>query len=100
MHLENENKLAGLEVQVKVMARYGIISLGKKLTHNCLSQLRNINEYLVLRWQRPPTATKSINHWGPGGTSGATPQLVLQSVLLRAPSQAPEDCLARPIAPT
>ena len=29
--------LAGLQVQVTVMASYGIISLGKKLTHNCLS---------------------------------------------------------------
>ena len=40
--------LAGLQVQVTVMASYGIIFLGKKLTHNCLSRLRSINEYLVI----------------------------------------------------
>ena len=27
-----------------------IISLGKKLTHNCLTLLRNINEYLIFDW--------------------------------------------------
>ena len=27
-----------------------VISLGKKFTHNCLSRLRNINEYLVFDW--------------------------------------------------
>ena len=26
---------------------FGVISLGKKLTHICLSQLRSINEYLA-----------------------------------------------------
>ena len=52
MHLENENirDLAGLQVQVTVMVSYGIISLSKKLTHNCFSQLRSINEYLVIDW--------------------------------------------------
>ena len=39
--------LAKLQVQVTVMASYGILSLGKKLTRNCLSRLRSINEYLV-----------------------------------------------------
>ena len=29
----------GLQVQVTVMAIYGKLSLGKKLTHNCLSRL-------------------------------------------------------------
>ena len=42
--------LAGLQVQVTVMVRYGIISLSKKLTHNCFSRLRSINEYLVIDW--------------------------------------------------
>ena len=42
--------LAGLQVQVTVMASYGIISLAKKLIHNCLSRLRSINEYLVFDW--------------------------------------------------
>ena len=41
---------AGLQVQVTVMASYGIIFLGKKPTHNCLSRLRSINEYLVIDW--------------------------------------------------
>ena len=50
--MENENirDLAGLQVQVTVMASYGIISLSKKLTHNCFSQLESINEYLVIDW--------------------------------------------------
>ena len=42
--------LAGLQVQVTVMTTYGIISLGKKLTHNCLSRLGSINEYLIIDW--------------------------------------------------
>ena len=52
MHLENENirDLAGLQVQVTVMVSYDIISLSKKLTHNCFSRLRSINEYLVIDW--------------------------------------------------
>ena len=66
--------LAGLQIQVTAMASYGIISLGKKLTHNCLSRLRSINEYLVFDW---------------GG----------KDLRLRAPGQAPGDCLAQPIAP-
>ena len=52
MYLENENirDLAGLQVQVTVMASYGIISLSKKLRHNCLSVLRCVNEYLCIDW--------------------------------------------------
>ena len=52
MHLEKENirDLAGLQVQVTVMASYGVISLSKKLTDNCFSRLRSINEYLVIDW--------------------------------------------------
>ena len=52
MYLENENirDLAGLQAQVTVMVSYGIISLSKKLTHNCFSQLRSINECLVIDW--------------------------------------------------
>ena len=38
------------------MASYGIISLSKKLTHICFSQLRNINEYLVIDWGKRPSA--------------------------------------------
>ena len=66
-------ELAGLQVQVTVMENYGIISLGKKLTHNCLSRLRSINEYLIFDWgqAKAPTVTKSISHWGPGETSVA-----------------------------
>ena len=50
--MENENiqDLAGLQVQVTVMASYGITSLSKKLAHNCFSRLRSINEYLVIDW--------------------------------------------------
>jgi hypothetical protein len=29
---------------------FRVISLGKKLTHTCLSGLRSINEYLVFDW--------------------------------------------------
>ena len=55
-----------------MMASYGIISLGKKLTHNCLSRLRSImSTWSSTGVARPPTATKSITHWGLGGTSGA-----------------------------
>ena len=41
MHFENENSrdLAGLLVQVSVMASYGIISISKKLIHHCSSRL-------------------------------------------------------------
>ena len=45
--METSGTLQGLQVQVTVMASYGIIFLGKKLRHNCLSRLRSINEYLV-----------------------------------------------------
>ena len=47
------------------MASYGIISLCKKLTHNCLSRLRSINEYLVIDWgdlQRPLNSKKLVSH--------------------------------------
>ena len=47
---ENIQDFAGLQVQVTVMASYGIISLSKKLTHNCFSLLRSINEYMVIDW--------------------------------------------------
>ena len=52
MHLKNENlwDLAGMQVQVILMANYGIISLSKKLTHNCFSRLSSLNEYLVIDW--------------------------------------------------
>ena len=39
-----------LQVQVTVMASYHIILLCKELTHNFLSRLRSINEYLVFDW--------------------------------------------------
>ena len=81
------------------MASYGIISLGKKLTHNCLSRLRSINEYLVFDWggkglrlRQSPSATEvRVELRMP------TPQLASQSA--GAPGQAPGDCLAWPIAP-
>ena len=37
---------------------------------------------------KAPTATNSISHWGPNGTSGLTPQLSSESVLLREANQA------------
>ena len=40
----------GLQVQVTVMASFGIISLSKKLTHICFSRLKSLNEYLVIDW--------------------------------------------------
>ena len=90
-----------MQAQVTVMASYGIISLGKKLTHNCLSRLRSINEYLVIDWggkglrlRQSPSATGVRV-----GLRVPTPQLASQSLRLRAPGQAPGDCLARPIAP-
>ena len=55
------------------MAGYGIIFLGKKLTQDCLSGLRSINEYMAidlggkgLQLRQSPSATG-----GPGGTCGA-----------------------------
>ena len=98
MHFENENfqDLAGLQVQVTVMASYGIIFLGKKLTHNCLSRLGSINEYLVIDWDGKDLRLRQ----SPSATGVrvrlrvSTPQLASQSVLLRAPGQAPGDCLA------
>ena len=36
------------QVQVTVMASYGIIFLSKKLTHIFFSELRSINAYLVI----------------------------------------------------
>ena len=59
---------------------FGVISLGKKLTYICLSQLRSISEYLALAGG-DKTAGRSISGvqvglWVP------TPQLALQSVLL------------------
>ena len=52
------------------MGAFGVISLGKKLTHICLSQLRSINEYLASAGGGKTTDC-SICLWGPGGTSGA-----------------------------
>ena len=49
---------------------FGVISLGKKLTHICLSRLRSINEYLALAGGGKTTGC-SICLWRPGGTSGA-----------------------------
>ena len=47
-----------------------------------------------LRLRQSPSATGvRVGLWVP------TPQLALQSVLLRAPGQAPGDCLAQHIAP-
>ena len=86
VRLENENirDFPGLQVQVTVMASYGIISLGKKLTHSCLSRLRSINEYLVfdqggkgLRLRQIPSATGVQV-----GLRVPTPWLALQSVVL------------------
>ena len=45
LHLENGN-VQDAEV-VGLRASTSIISLGRKFTHNCLSRLRSINEYLV-----------------------------------------------------
>ena len=71
--MENRNirDLAGLQVLVTIMASYGIIFWSKKLT--VATRLKNINEYLVIDWGGsgfPPTATKFISQWGPGGTTG------------------------------
>ena len=38
------------DFRFKSIASYGIISFGKKLSLNCLSRLRSINEYLVFDW--------------------------------------------------
>ena len=94
--------LQGCRVKVTVMVSYGIISLGKKkLTHNCLTRLGSINEYLVFDWggkglqlRQSPSATGVRV-----GLRVPTPQLASQSVLLRAPGQAPGDCLAWTITP-
>ena len=93
--------LAGLQVQVTVMVSYGINSLGKKRTHFWLSRLRSINEYLVFDWgNKDLRLRKSTSATGVQvGLRVPTPQLASQLVLLRAPGQAPGDCLAWPIAP-
>ena len=50
--LENENiqDLAGLRIEVTVMASYGIISLCNELPHSCFSVLTSMNEYPVIDW--------------------------------------------------
>ena len=48
LHLENGNIL-DVEV-IDSPTSTNVISLGKKFTHNCLSRLRSINEYLVFDW--------------------------------------------------
>ena len=48
LHLENGN-MRDVEV-VGLQMSTDVISLGKKFTHNCLSQLRSILEYLVFDW--------------------------------------------------
>ena len=49
---------------------FGVNSLGKKLTHICLSRLRSINEYLASAVGGKTTGC-SICLWDPGGISGA-----------------------------
>ena len=36
------------QVQVTVMASYGLVFLNKKLTHICFSPLRSINDYVII----------------------------------------------------
>ena len=48
LHFENSN-IRDIEV-VGSWTSTDVISLGKKFTHNCLSRLRSINEYLVFDW--------------------------------------------------
>ena len=48
LHFENSN-IRDIEV-VGSWTSTDVISLGKKFTHNCLSQLRSINEYFVFDW--------------------------------------------------
>ena len=62
---------------------FGVISLGKKFTHICLSQLRSINEYLASA--RGAGGKPLAVAYGSGvqvGPRVPTPQLALQSVLL------------------
>ena len=48
LHLENGN-MWDVEV-IGLQTSTDVISLGKKFTHNCLSRLSSINEYLVIDW--------------------------------------------------
>ena len=48
LHLENGN-IRDVEV-VGSRTSTDVISLGEKFTHNCLSRLRSLNEYLVFYW--------------------------------------------------
>ena len=48
LHLENGN-IRDVEV-VGSQTSTDVISLGKKLTHNCLSRLKSVDEYLVFDW--------------------------------------------------
>ena len=61
MLLENENirDLAGLQVEVTVVANYGRVFLSNEVTHNCFSRLRSINEYVVTRVDM--TASLAVN---------------------------------------
>ena len=60
---------------------FGVISLGKKLTHICLSQLRSINEYLASAGVTKPLAVAYASGVQVG-LRVPTPQLALQLVLL------------------
>ena len=90
----------GLQVQVTVMASYGI-SLGNKLTHNYLSHLRSLDEYLVFdRGGKDPRLQQSTSATGVRvGLRVPSPQLASQSRLLRVTGQVPGNCIAQPIAP-
>ena len=48
--LESHSAPIRVAIQVTVMASYGIIFLGRNLTHDCFSRLRSINDILVIDW--------------------------------------------------
>ena len=92
MLLENENirDLAGLQVEVTVMASYGRVSLSNELTHDCFSRLRSINEYVVTRVDM--TASLAVNILQQTGYLWAlvsSPRAALLSMHLGDSGQAP-----------
>ena len=83
------------------MVSYGIISLSKKLTHNCFSQVGSINEYLVTDWSGHDRWLGS-NIMQPTGTCGPwclVPKLHHSQCLWMTLAKLQVDCSTGPKPP-
>ena len=86
LHFENSN-IRDIEV-VGSWTSTDVISLGKKFTHNCLSRLRSIIEYLVFDWWWTRSmGCQNITHY-------IRVCVVLWSSPMAAPKSVPFDALA------